>query len=59
MPSEAACWSDWPVRACSEAPATTASWALEAAAHGRTLLTLDERAQSTYQRLGVPFRVIG
>jgi hypothetical protein len=33
--------------------------ALEAAAHGRTLLTLDERAQSTYRRLGVPFRVIG
>jgi hypothetical protein len=32
--------------------------ALEAAAHGRTLLTLDERAQSAYQRLGVPFRFI-
>ena len=33
--------------------------ALEASAHGRTMLTLDQRAQSTYQRLGVPFRVIG
>jgi hypothetical protein len=32
--------------------------ALEAAAHGRTLLTLDERAQVTYQRMGVSFRVI-
>ena len=32
--------------------------ALEAAAHGRTLLTLDERALRTYQRLGVAFRVI-
>lgn len=32
--------------------------ALEAGAHGRTLLTLDERAQSTYRRLGAPFRVI-
>ncbi len=31
---------------------------LEAAAHGRTLLTLDRRAQSTYQRLGIAFRVI-
>ena len=30
--------------------------ALEAAAHGRTLLTLDQRAQVTYRRLGVPFR---
>jgi predicted nucleic acid-binding protein len=29
--------------------------ALEAHAHGRTLLTLDERAQATYQRLGVAF----
>lgn len=29
--------------------------ALEAQAHGRTLLTLDHRAQSTYQRLGVAF----
>ena len=33
--------------------------ALEAKAHGRTLLTLDHRAQSTYQRLGVAFSVIG
>jgi len=33
--------------------------ALEAAAHERILLTLDERAQSTYQRLGVAFRAIG
>jgi toxin FitB len=32
--------------------------ALEAAAHGRTLLTLDERAQDTYRRLGVAFRAI-
>jgi len=32
---------------------------LEAAAHGRTLLTLDQRAQDAYRRLGVPFRVIG
>ena len=32
--------------------------ALEAAAHDRTLLTLDERAQATYQRVGVAFRVI-
>lgn len=32
--------------------------ALEAKAHGRTLLTLDERAQATYQRLGVAFRAI-
>jgi hypothetical protein len=32
--------------------------ALEAAAHGRTLLTLDERAQHTYRRLGVAFRSI-
>lgn len=32
--------------------------ALEAKAHGRTLLTLDERAQSTYQRLGASFCVI-
>lgn len=30
--------------------------ALEAAAHQRTLVTLDERAQRTYRRLGVPFR---
>lgn len=33
--------------------------ALEAHAHERTLLTLDERAQSTYRRLGVAFTVIG
>jgi hypothetical protein len=33
--------------------------ALEAAAHGHSLLTLDERAQATYQRLRVPFTVIG
>ncbi len=32
--------------------------ALEAVAHGLILLTLDERAQSTYRRLGAPFRVI-
>ena len=32
--------------------------ALEAAAHERTLLTLDERAQTTYHRVGVAFRVI-
>jgi len=32
--------------------------ALEAGAHGRTLLTLDRRAQSTYQRLGVAFAMI-
>ncbi len=32
--------------------------ALEARAHGRTLVTLDERAQATYQRLGVPFSFI-
>jgi hypothetical protein len=32
--------------------------ALEAVAHGLTLLTLDERALSTYRRLGAPFRVI-
>lgn len=32
--------------------------ALEAKASGRTLLTLDERAQSTYRRLGVAFTVI-
>jgi len=30
--------------------------ALEAATHDRTLLTLDQRAQVTYRRLGVPFR---
>jgi toxin FitB len=32
--------------------------ALEAAAHDRVLLTLDQRAMVTYQRLGVPFRLI-
>ena len=32
--------------------------ALEAAAHDRTLLTIDERALATYQRVGVAFRVI-
>jgi hypothetical protein len=32
--------------------------ALEAVAHGLILLTLDERAQFTYRRLGAPFRVI-
>jgi hypothetical protein len=32
--------------------------ALEADAHGHALLTLDTRAQSTYQRLGVAFKVI-
>jgi hypothetical protein len=32
--------------------------ALEAAAHDRTLLTLDRRALGTYQRLGIPFRLI-
>ena len=32
--------------------------ALEAGAHDRILLTLDERAQSTYRRLAAPFRVI-
>ena len=32
--------------------------ALEAKANGRTLLTLDERAESTYRRLGVAFTVI-
>jgi hypothetical protein len=32
--------------------------ALEAHAHGSTLLSLDERAQDTYRRLGVSFRVI-
>jgi toxin FitB len=32
--------------------------ALEAHAHRRPLLTLDERAQATYQRLGVAFSVI-
>ena len=32
--------------------------ALEAGAHGQALLTLDERAQNTYRRLGVEFSVI-
>jgi hypothetical protein len=32
--------------------------ALEARAHGRTLLTIDERAQSTYRRLGAEFTVV-
>jgi hypothetical protein len=32
--------------------------ALEAAAHGRTLLTLDERARHTYQRMGVAFSLL-
>lgn len=32
--------------------------ALEAAAHAETLLTLDERAQLTYRRLGAAFAVI-
>ena len=32
--------------------------ALEADAHGCTLLTLDTRAQSTYRRLGVAFEFI-
>ena len=33
--------------------------ALEATAHELTLLTLDERAQDTYRRVGAPFQVIG
>ena len=33
--------------------------ALEARTHSHTLLTLDERAQSTYRRLGVEFTVLG
>ena len=32
--------------------------ALEAHAHGRTLLSLDERAQDTYRRLGVAFQAV-
>ncbi len=32
--------------------------ALEASAHAQTLLTLDDRARSTYQRLGAEFTVI-
>lgn len=33
--------------------------ALEASAHERVLLTRDARAQDTYRRLGVAFRVVG
>jgi len=33
--------------------------ALEAAAHGQTLLTLDQRAQDAYRRLGAAFTVVG
>lgn len=33
--------------------------ALEARAHAASLLTLDERAQSTYRRLAAQFTVIG
>ena len=33
--------------------------ALEAATHEQPLLTLDRRAQETYQRLGVAMRLIG
>ena len=32
--------------------------ALEASTHGLTLATLDQRAQVTYRRLGVPFRAL-
>jgi hypothetical protein len=32
--------------------------ALEAAAHDLLLLTLDQRAMATYQRLGVPSRLV-
>jgi hypothetical protein len=32
--------------------------ALEAEAHGQTLLTLDRRAHTTYQRLGIAFEVL-
>lgn len=32
--------------------------ALEAHAHGRLLLTLDERAQATYRRLGIRYQAI-
>ena len=32
--------------------------ALEAKTHGRTLITLDERAQATYRRLGAEFTVV-
>lgn len=31
---------------------------LEADAHGRTLVTLDRRAETTYQRLGVACRLL-
>ncbi len=33
--------------------------ALEAQAGAETLLTLDRRAQETYRRLGVAFRILG
>lgn len=32
--------------------------ALEAKAHAQTLITLDERAQTTYRRLGADFSVV-
>jgi hypothetical protein len=32
--------------------------ALEAHAHGQTLVTLDQRAQETYRRLGVRFQAL-
>jgi hypothetical protein len=32
--------------------------ALEARAHGRTLLTLDQRAQETYRRLGIAYQAL-
>jgi len=32
--------------------------ALEAHAHGRVLLSLDQRAQETYRRLRVPFQAV-
>ncbi len=32
--------------------------ALEAHAHGRALLSLDQRAQETYRRLGVAFQAV-
>lgn len=31
---------------------------LEAAAHGEVLLTLEERARTTYQRLGITYRAL-
>ena len=34
-------------------------FALEAAAHGLPLITLDQRAQVTYRRLGAEFATIG